>query len=262
MRDYVTMRGFAEIDLADHAIVLSDLDGCLISGGHVHDGARDFVDRCGERLWIVSNNSSDTAATLSDTLGALGLAVPASRILLAGEQTVLRLAGDPRRKAAVVYCDRPLRELTGSLGIGCESGMPELVLLGRDRRFNLVHLEVIAAHLVAGAHLWATNLDRSHPAADGRPVPETGTLVAAVLACAGPAPVASICKPATDLIEIALARCGADRARALFVGDNAATDGEAARAAGIAFVRIDHPTLACGASAAVPCGGIGRRTAA
>ncbi len=248
MRHVETVRSFAEIDVAARSIVLCDLDGCLISGRHVHEGARAFVDACGDRLWIVSNNSSDTAGTLAARLDELGIIVDAGRILLAGEESVRRLADDPQAKAALVYADAPLRSLATSLGIANDAGVPEVLLLGRDSRFSLELAEEIASHIVDGAVLWATNLDLTHPTAHGRPVPETGALVAAIEACTGPLSVKSIGKPSSDLIEIALERSGADRGRALFVGDNDATDGVAARAAGIDFLRILHSAIAPKAS--------------
>lgn len=255
MRHDETVRSFADIDVTYRSAVLCDLDGCLISGEHVHEGARAFVEACGDRLWIVSNNSSDTAETLAGRLAELGLTVSPQRVLLAGEETVRRVAEDGQKARAAVYADPPLRALANCLGIVGEPAAPDLVLIGRDRRFGLRMMEEIAAHIVGGVEVWVTNLDRFHPAASGNPVPETGAIVAAVEACTGPFPIRSIGKPAPDLIEIALRRSGAERGRALFVGDNAATDGEAARAAGVAFARILHPPIATGGFTARHPGG-------
>lgn len=67
--------------------VLADLDGCLVADGHLRDGAADLFAQADGRLWIVSNNSTDTAASLSARLTARGLPLPPERSLLAGEQT-------------------------------------------------------------------------------------------------------------------------------------------------------------------------------
>ena len=48
--------------------IFCDLDGCLVSGGHVYPNVREFVANHADRLWIVSNNSSDTAETLSSRI--------------------------------------------------------------------------------------------------------------------------------------------------------------------------------------------------
>ncbi|GGA82653.1 hypothetical protein GCM10011385_41100 [Nitratireductor aestuarii] len=89
------------------AAVLADLDGCLISGSTVLPGAAELVRRTGERLWIVSNNSSDTAQTLSVRLSHMGLQVPAERIFLAGEQAVRELAAAMPRCAGRAFCRAP-----------------------------------------------------------------------------------------------------------------------------------------------------------
>lgn len=243
MHDFETVTTFEDIDLAGRSIVLCDLDGCLISGTHVYRSTGAFVKRCGERLWIVSNNSSDTAASLSSRLAALKLDIDAARIVLAGQEALLQFAGQHMGSAISLQVDAPLRLLASQLGIADCAIDPDVVLVGRDPRFNLARLEEIAAFIVDGAQLWITNPDRTHPSATGKPVPETGVLLAAIEACCGPVAARSIGKPAPDMIEIALERSGADRSRALFIGDNAATDGEAARAAGIDFVRIRHAAL-------------------
>src|SRR5690606_29414197 len=76
---------FVEGNGPDAAAVLSDLDGCLISGDTVLPGAQTLFERAADRLWVVSNISSDTSMTLSKKLsGMLGMPVAADRILLAG----------------------------------------------------------------------------------------------------------------------------------------------------------------------------------
>lgn len=240
MRPIGTETGLLDLDLADRLAVLCDLDGCLISGSRVHPGAAELVESCGERLWIVSNNSSDTGATLAHRLAVLGLEVAPERIILAGEQTVRHLARRHKRPRVAIHADVPLRDLARALGIVVCDHEPEIVLLGRDARFSLTVLEEIVAQLFEGAEIWVTNLDTTHPGADGLPVPETGALLAAVRACCGPVPAHCLGKPAPDLIEIALESSGAPAHAAVFLGDNVATDGEAARAAGVDFIQIAH----------------------
>lgn len=52
--------------LAGCAAVLSDLDGCLISGETVLDAVPELFGRFGDVLWIVSNNPTDTAISLTN----------------------------------------------------------------------------------------------------------------------------------------------------------------------------------------------------
>ena len=232
--------GLLDLDVADRQAVLCDLDGCLISGGGILAGARELVSGSGERLWIVSNNSSDTSETLATRLAGIGLDVPAGRILLAGEETVRHLARHQPQARVAMHVEAPLVELAAALGLLQSKLDPDIVLLGRDARFDLASLEQIAAHVCDGAQLWVTNIDATHPGPTGLPVPETGALLAAVRACCGPVPAHCIGKPSPDLVELALRRSGTSPREAVFIGDNSATDGEAARAAGVEFIHIAH----------------------
>jgi ribonucleotide monophosphatase NagD (HAD superfamily) len=56
--------------------LLCDLDGCLVAGGRLLPGARDLVAYARDRLVIVSNNSTDTPATLAAKLARLNLPAP------------------------------------------------------------------------------------------------------------------------------------------------------------------------------------------
>ena len=53
--------------------LLCDLDGCLVAGDRLLPGARELAGLAGERLWILSNNSTDTPQSLSARLAGLGL---------------------------------------------------------------------------------------------------------------------------------------------------------------------------------------------
>src|SRR5262249_58472248 len=91
--------------LDDFRSFLCDLDGCLIAGDTVLAGARELLARAGERLWIVSNNSTETPATLAARLERLGLPVRPDRILLAGATPIENFAQPSPRAPTPV--DRP-----------------------------------------------------------------------------------------------------------------------------------------------------------
>lgn len=220
--------------------VFCDLDGSLISGDHALPGAVEFVADNRDRLWIVSNNSSDTAETLSIRLDRMNLPLAPERILLAGEQTVRRLARKKPGAAVAVYGGQPITALAADLGLLCDSPAPDIVLLARDTDFGFHDLTQLLEQLHFGAELLVTNLDRTHPGACGAPVPETGALLAAVQACKPDVDFRSIGKPDNTLITVALERAGVQRDRVVFIGDNLETDGRAARHAGIEFIQIRH----------------------
>ncbi len=229
--------------------IFSDLDGCLVSGRHVYPNVREFVARHADRLWIVSNNSSDTAETLSHRMAAVGLAIGARRILLAGEQAVRRIAASRPGAAISLYAEPPIRNLARSLGLRTEARKPDIVLLARDAGFTVRDLGRLIDEVHDGAAFVVTNIDTVHPDDRGRPVPETGAIVAAVRACVPSIRFTSIGKPAPDLVELGLRLSGAPPAACVFIGDNAGTDGVAAAAAGVRFVHLRRMT-ANGAPAA------------
>ena len=236
-----------ESGLADaYAAVLCDLDGCLVSGSTALPGALDFARSCGDRLWIVSNNSADTGASLSERLDRLGFHVAAERILLAGEHALIDIA--QRRPGARIFlaASAQLQQRARELGLTpllapeCGDSV-DVVVLARDPDFGLDRLSQMVRILASGADLVVTNPDLVHPGADGLPEPETGALLAALSACWPELAYQTIGKPQTALLSEALLRAGVGAADALFVGDNPLTDGIAAQRAGIAFLHVLPP---------------------
>src|SRR5690606_27353191 len=149
-----------------------------ISGSTVLPGAAELVRRVGERLRIVSNNSSDTAQTLSQRLAVLGLRIPAGRIFLAGEQAVRDLAAAMPGALVALFAAPPLQALATGLGLQIcrENPAAQTALLARDPAFTMADLERLMRLAHRGVPLRLANPDPFHPAADGAPVPETGAL--------------------------------------------------------------------------------------
>lgn len=232
------VRGLSTDLMADARLVLADLDGCLISEGRPFPDARGFVAACGNRLWIISNNSSHTAKALSAELAAMGLDVTADRILLAGEQTLRHLRAELPDRRVALYASDCLKAQARAIGLQAEERQPDIVILCRDPGFAIPHLADLTAHCLAGAQLWVSNTDTAHPGQDGRPVPETGALLAAVHAVIGEVAFDSIGKPHPHMAHTVLHLTGTAPQDAVFLGDNAETDGAIARAMGMRFVHI------------------------
>jgi HAD superfamily hydrolase (TIGR01450 family) len=227
--------GTGPIDLSAWSAVFCDLDGCLIAGDRVLDGACELVAALGDRLWIVSNNSTDTEASLAARLAALGLPVRADRIVLAGVETLRHAAAIFGGRAATVHAAPPLKALAQTLGLRDGGDAPAVAILARDPGFGLDSLAALARTVRSGGALIVSNLDTSHPGPDGAPVPETGACLAALRAMLPDLAFRAVGKPAPHLFEVALKRAGVPREAVLFIGDNPDTDGAGAAAAGIAF---------------------------
>ena len=204
--------------------VLCDLDGCLAESNVALPGAAAFARSLGERLYIVSNNSTHDPLGLSQELALDGLDVPPHRIVLAGLVAVETIA---RRRpgARILIAGSPvLRARARMLGLALAGREADVVLLARDTAFSYDRLETIVRELHAGAELFASNSDVSHPGRNGRPVPETGSLLAAVRACLPETSCTVIGKPRPALYEEALRRAGCPANEAIMIGDNPATD--------------------------------------
>lgn len=221
-------------------LVLADLDGCLAVGNRPVPGAPQFAAELGERLYIVSNNSTEDARQLSALLRAGGLAIPPERIVLAGELAVAQVAERWPGSAVLLAGSATLAAHARAAGLHLTQQKPDVVLLGRDQTFSYAKLQRLALALAEGATLVATNPDLTHPGIDGAAVPETGALLAAVRATA-PAGVQPLIvgKPSPLLFQAAMSRAGmSDPAKAVMIGDEPQTDLAGARAVGMPALLI------------------------
>lgn len=247
------------MQLEDYDAILCDLDGCLVSGPRVLPGAEALLARAGARLIVLSNNSTDTPATLSARLAGMGLAVPAGRIVLAGTAALEALARE-REVRLCLYGSPALHRHAIGLGLQLDRQRPSHVLLTRDERFSYADLRRCVGMLRRGARLLVANPDESHPGPDGDPVPETGSLLAAIRSVLPGLDYTVIGKPEPGLYHHALARLPAGRRRVLAIGDTPATDGAGAARLGFDLLLVGPLSARYPDLAAVwePAAGAGR----
>lgn len=244
MRSLTDIKGF-----------LVDLDGTLVHGRTALPGAAAFLATLEQRFVIISNDAEHTPPELSRHLGRLGLDVPARRIVLAGTTALDDIALRRPGARILLLAGPSLARYAAGLGLVPVTAEPEVVLIGRDRRFSYGRLAVAANALRDGAELVVANPDLVHPGPGGSVVPETGALLAALLACTGPIPYRVVGKPEPSLYEAGLALLGLQARNALMVGDNPATDGEGARRLGMGYLEISgglEPLLSALPEAGVP----------
>jgi HAD superfamily hydrolase (TIGR01450 family) len=223
--------------------VLLDLDGTLVRGGTAVEGAVPLVRALGARCAVVSNNSVDSADTVSAALARLGIDVPPRRVVLAGEAALDAIAGwRPGARVKMLGGDG---SLAASRGLVAAAADADFVLLTRDPAVDLAAIAAAADAVRAGAKLVVANPDLWHPGPGARRVTETGAVLAALLACAGDVPYTVVGKPEPALFARALAALDARADRALVGGDNPATDGRGAQMLGIACAIVGaHPEAA------------------
>lgn len=215
-----------------------DLDGTLIRGDEVLPGARALIDVLEGRFVIASNNSTHSRAELSAVLRRSGLAVPADRLVLAGETAVEIVAREHPGTRVLLVGSSSLKRQATALGLHLTDERADLVLLARDIGFDYARLTAAANAIRDGADLVVTNPDLSHPGPGGSIVPETGSLLRALLACATPGRVRVIGKPEPWLFTAAMRRLDAAPGDCVFVGDNPTTDATGADRLGIPFLLV------------------------
>lgn len=217
---------------------LVDLDGTLVRGRKALPGAGAFLDSLGGRFVIVSNNAEHTPLELSRGLKRLGLGIAPRRIVLAGATALDEIASTRSRARILMLASRSLMIHARDLGLVPVEARPDIVFLGRDRHFSYERLMRAANAVRDGAQLVAANPDLVHPGEGGAVIPETGALLAALLACTGPVPHRIVGKPEPALFEAGLALLGLPKRAVLMVGDNPATDGEGARRFGLRYCEL------------------------
>lgn len=224
--------------------LILDLDGTLISGHEVLPGAPELLERWRGRYIVVSNNSTHTAQSLAQQLQSQGLPVPASRLVLAGEQAVRHIARVHPHRPLLLCASTALHALAVELGMTLVEKDADIVLLTRDRQFSYETLQQLVRELSRGAALMVSNADLTHPGPEGLPTPETGALLQAVLACLPMARAQILGKPQSMLFEEGLRRLGMPRERVTVIGDNAATDALGAVNLGLGYLLVGPGTQA------------------
>jgi len=226
----------ARLARARHLLV--DLDGTLVRQQEAIAGAAELLKHFEGRYAIVSNNSTHTAPGLAQRLRRLGLRVPAERIVLAGELAVRQLVSEQPGARVMMVASPALQRYARSLGCDLVQSDADFVLLALDMQFSHARLALAVNELLRGAQLVASNADATHPGPHGRVVPETGALLAAVVAASGVRPLRVTGKPAPLLFEEGLRCLGARAEDTVVVGDNPLTDAEGAGRLGMACVLV------------------------
>ena len=218
---------------------LVDLDGTLISGRQAQPWAAHLLDAVRDRFVIVSNDAEHTPEQLSRFLRGRGLQVWPEQIVVARTAAIDLVAREQPAARVLLLGGVALRTYARRLGIHLADTGADIVILSRDRRFSYGKLAAAANAIRSGARLIATNPDRTPPGPDGSIVPETGALLAALLACVGPIAHRIIGKPEPALFEAGLARLRTPAHDTVVIGDNDETDGLGAQRLGMRFAKLE-----------------------
>ncbi len=218
---------------------LLDWDGCIAFNDRPSQAAVRFIAEHRDRVVVVSNNSTHRPEDFAQILGREGVQIPPGRVILAGMEA-LDLARGTGVSRVMIIGDSRMKAYAREHGLNIVREEAGLIVLLRDTRFSYAKLERAANCLRAGAKLIVSNPDLVHPGPNGRVVPETGSLLAALTACLGSTPmdVEVVGKPSPRLLERACGVLGVKPENALMIGDNPATDGAGAEAIGAPWIMV------------------------
>lgn len=213
--------------LSGRALLL-DMDGVLCFGRQPAPGLARFLDAiAGRRYLCVTNNSTQTAAEVARRFAAMGVELPAERVLTVSEVLRDHLAATcrPDDRACVLGAG-PVAAAVAEAGLPVDPARATVVVVGLDLTARLADLGPAIDALRRGARLVAANDDPVMLTEAGL-LPGTGAVVAALRATVDrptAGPVEYVGKPSVVMFRRALARLGVGADQAVVVGDSLASD--------------------------------------
>ena len=220
---------------------MADIDGVMLIDGQVQPGVKELAQIFGDKLAMVSNNSTHTSVELCNIFTQAGVTVKPEQFFLAGEYIVKQLAISLNSGKILALGSPSILRLARQLGLQLLRWHlwfeAEAVLLCRDMNINYRKLESAANAALTGKPVFCANSDITHPSSKGIHL-ETGSLLALLWSVAPKMKVHILGKPAPELALQALKFVNTQSQDTLFLGDNLTTDAACARDAGIPFWHV------------------------
>jgi HAD superfamily hydrolase (TIGR01450 family) len=211
-----------------------DLDGVVWLADQRIPGSAEAVAALrqrGERVVLVTNNSSLTVAEYVAKLEHMGVPTDAADLITSAQATATLVKPGER---VMVSAGPGAREALAERGaVLVEEGPADVVVVGWTRDFDYGTLTRAMRTVRAGARLIGTNEDPTYPSADGL-LPGGGSLVMAVAYSSG-VEATFAGKPHQPMVDAVTARFGKID---FLVGDQPRTDGALARALGARFILV------------------------
>jgi ribonucleotide monophosphatase NagD (HAD superfamily) len=237
--------GGAGFPTADRYIIR--LDGILLGNGSARDSVATWLRSIAGRYALVSSNSRDTARTMTAKLRRAGVEVPEQRIVLAGEEALRFTAARYPGARCKVLASRVLAHAARSHGLELVQDNAEVILLGRDSAWTYRDLALVVHELARGARLIASNSDMTCLGHGGRPIPDTGAILASIeAAVADRSGIIRFSRSAT--LQTARQRLGGAEGEALVISHQAEDCDIVATMAGLRCVGFAPMAPAVGAA--------------
>ena len=231
-----------EMNLKSKELFLFDLDGVFYKGkenpiklgGSLAIGA---VRSKGKKLFVLTNNSTDTVEKLHRNLTRLGIPVRKEEILTSSRLTSEYILGKYGRVSYFLVGEKGFDAELTRLGHRRVSGpKADVVAIGLDRFITYDKLDKAAKVARNGADLVASHSAAIYMSGNG-PALGPGPLVKA-LEYASKKRATVIGKPSPLMFRIALRKAGCKPEEAVMIGDQLDTDVEGASRAGIDSILV------------------------
>ncbi|HEX6506631.1 MAG TPA: HAD-IIA family hydrolase [Chloroflexota bacterium] len=205
--------------------VIMDMDGVVIHGDRLIDGAQEMIRRLQDRgikFLILTNNSTYTTRDLAARLAFLGLEVPADALYTSALATARFLHTQNATGSAYVVAEAGVTTALHEIGYTLTEHDPDYVVIGETTSYSFGRIAKAVQLVAAGTRLIATNPDPVGPGTGGI-VPATGALAALIARASGVDPY-FIGKPNPLMLRTALRSLDVHSEEAIMVGDRMDTD--------------------------------------
>ncbi len=204
-----------------------DLDGTVYLGEDAIPGAAEAIAAMrarGARVLFLSNKPIERPDAYATKLTRLGIPATSADVLSSPAALASRLAEEAPGARLYLIAEDPVREAVVRRGLVPVDGPPaDYVVASWDRNLHYEHLVMALRCIRAGAHLVATNPDRTCPMPGGE-LPDAGATIAALEACSGVGCSWVAGKPSPRMLEAAMERLRLPMEDCLLVGDRLETD--------------------------------------
>ncbi len=228
--------------LQNKKLFLFDLDGVFYKGkeSRVKIGGTRAVEalrESGRRLYILTNNSTDSSETVHARLLEFDIPVKREEVLTSGLLTAEYVRQKHGRISYFLVGEGGLDYEMKRFGHRRTRGEDaDFVVVGLDRKVTYEKLDHAARLVRNGAGIIATHASRLYMYKTG-PAVATGPLVKAIEYASGKRATV-IGKPSSLMFNIARERAGCSRAESVMIGDQTDTDIKGAARAGIDSILV------------------------
>jgi len=222
-------------------LFLFDLDGVFYKGKENREkigGARaiEALRESGKKLFVLTNNSTDSIETVHARLAEFDIPVRKEEILTSALLTAEYLSKKHGKVSYFLIGEKGLESEMRKYGHSRTAGEAQFVVVGLDRKLTYDKLDKAARLVRNGASIVATHTARLYMYNNG-PAIATGPIVRA-LEYATQKKATVIGKPSPLMFRIALERAGCKERQAVMIGDQVDTDLEGASRAWIDSILV------------------------